>query len=791
MLFSENWLRELVNPKLSRDELISQLTMAGLEVEGFILAANEFDKVVVGQVVSVEKHPDADKLSVCQVKVSENDELLQIVCGASNVRVGLKVPLAMVGAQLAKDFKIKKSKLRDVESNGMLCAAEELGLADSSSGLLELSDDAPLGENIRSYLGLDDSIIEVDLTPNRGDCLSILGLAREVAVLNKLKINEVSVNAVKSTCQDVLKVELKSSQACPRYVGRIIKDINLKAETPIWLQEKLRRSGIRSIDPVVDVTNYILLEFGQPMHAFDLEKIEGGIQVRMASDGEKLKLLNEQVLVLRNDSLVIADSKKALALAGIMGGSESGVSDSTQNIFLESAFFSQLAVAGKARSYGLHTDSSHRFERGVDYCLQEKAMERATELLVSIVGGQVGPLIHVVDENTLPKVENIFLRKERLKKMLGLNIEDVQVENILKNLGLTLLVKSNGWEATVPSYRFDLSIEVDLIEEIGRIYGYNNLPVAPLNFPQRIIESTETQFKKADLLKSLVALSYQESICYSFIDESSQKLFDPQAELMTLQNPISAELSVMRSSLWPGLVKAAVFNQKRQQHALRLFEHGLVFKKTNGQLTQQAMVSGLVSASALPKSWHSSYRAIDFYDVKADVEAILHMGGGDCRFEACQHPALHPGQSAKIIKNGELLGYIGALHPQIAKSMDLAMDVFVFELDLALLLNNSIPKFKKISKYPGTSRDLALVVAKEVTAQSLLDAAYQVKADILQNISIFDIYEGANIGEGKKSIAINLFFQHSERTLEELEVTDFIDKMVKKLEQDFAAKLRD
>jgi phenylalanyl-tRNA synthetase beta chain len=791
MLFSENWLRELVNPELSRDELIEQLTMAGLEVDGFSLAANDFNSVVVGQVVSIEKHSDADKLSVCQVKVSEQDSPLQIVCGASNVRAGLKVPVAMIGAKLAKDFKIKKSKLRGVESNGMLCAAEELGLAESSSGLMELSEDAPLGEDIRNYLKLDDTIIEVDLTPNRGDCLSIKGLAREVGALNNCSVKSIQISSVKVTSDQVKQVELLADGACPRYVGRVIKGINPNANTPMWMQEKLRRGGVRSIDPVVDVTNYVLLELGQPMHAFDLDKLDGDIQVRMAKTGEKLTLLNNQEIELRDDSLVIADSKNALALAGIMGGLESSVTNDSNNIFLESAFFAQLAIAGKARSYGLHTDSSHRFERGVDFEIQEQAIERASELLLEIVGGEAGPIVHVKSDQALPEVKSVVLRKSRITKILGVEIKQEKVEAILKGLGFSVRFENEQWLVEVPSYRFDINIEADLIEEVSRIFGYNNLPVAALNFSQTLAAKTETVLEKSAVLKHLVSLAYQESICYSFIDEKSQKLFDPNAEIIALANPISAELAVMRSTLFPGLVKAALFNQNRQQQAMKLFEHGLVFKKINGELVQQKMLAGLVSANAMPNAWDGSHRLLDFYDVKADIESLLKAQGHTYRFEACEHHALHPGQSAKIIKDDQTLGYMGALHPQISKAMDLDIDVFVFELDLDLLLQNAIPKFTAISKFPGTSRDLALIVGKKVTAQAVLDTVYQQKSDILKNIHIFDLYEGDNIGLEKKSLAINIFFQHAERTLEELEVTDFVDKIVKKLEQSFDAKLRD
>ncbi len=790
MLFSESWLREFVNPDISSDELMKQLTMAGLEIDGFEAAANQFNNVVVGEVLSVEKHPDADKLSVCQVKVSDS-ETLQIVCGASNVRAGMKAPVAMIGAKLSEDFVIKKSKLRGVESNGMLCAEEELGLAESSSGLMELPSDAPIGEDIRAYLKLDDAIIEVDLTPNRGDCLSIIGLARDLAALNNMSLSLKTPEKNGESIKDKLTVELQAPEACPRYVGRVVKNINPSAETPLWLKEKLRRGGIRSIDPVVDVTNLILLEMGQPMHAFDFDKLVGGIQVRMALPSEKLKLLDGSEIELRNDSLVIADQEKALALAGIMGGLESSVTDSTKDIFLESAFFAPLALAGKARSYGLHTDSSHRFERGVDFNLQQTAMERATSLLLEIVGGEVGPLCEAVDESTLPATKKIKLRKNRLNQMLAMKVDDKIVENIFNNLGLTVNQTDEAWDVAVPSHRFDLSIEVDLIEEVARVYGYNKLPAASLNFDQKLAPKTETRIPKARFLAKLCDLGYQESICYSFIDADSHRLFSPNAEQITLANPISSELSVMRSTLWAGLVKAAVFNQNRQQHALRLFEHGLVFNKENGEITQKPRIAGLITPKALPLSWDGSHKDLDFYDMKADVEALLDMSGEEYRFEASSHPALHPGQSAQILKNGVEIGFLGAIHPQVAKAMDLDKGCFLFELDLSELKKKALPTYKGVSRFPATTRDLAIVVDQQITAQSLLDTAHQLKSEILKEISIFDLYQGPNLGEEKKSIAITLRFQHDERTLEELEVTDFVDKMMKKLEQSFDAKLRD
>ncbi len=790
MKFSENWLREFVNPAISREELITQLTMAGLEIDGFENVANDFNHVVVGEVLSVEKHPDADKLSVCRVRVNDG-EALQIVCGATNVRAGLKAPVALVGAQLAKDFKIKKSKLRGVESNGMLCAEDELGLAESSNGLMELPEDAPVGQCIREYLALNDAMIEVDLTPNRGDCLSIQGLARDLAALNQMQIKVPAITQVAKVVNDGFDVKLSAAEACRRYVGRIIRNINLNAKTPLWMKEKLRRGGIRSINAVVDVTNFVLLELGQPMHAFDFKKLQGGIDVRMAKSGEKLTLLDGQELELRDDTLVIADQQKALALAGIMGGRDSCVTENTQDIFLESAFFSPLSLAGKARSYGLHTDSSHRFERGVDYALQEKALERATQLLLDIAGGEAGHVIHVCSEHHLPQQQCISLRKARLEHMLGLMIPETEVEQIFFSLGLSVKDCGNAWQVEIPSYRFDLNLEIDLIEEVARIYGYNRLPSAPLNFSQSLAAKTEQTLSKSVLIHALKNLSYRESICYSFIDERIQKLFAPDAELIRLANPLSSELETMRTSLWPGLVKAALFNQNRQQAGIRLFEHGLVFNKEGETILQTPRLAALMSASALPECWDGSGRKLDFFDMKADLEALLAMGGSNITFQAKAHTALHPGQSAEILKNGQHLGYIGALHPKISQALELQEEIYLFELDLNLLSQKSLPQFESLSRFPEMSRDLAFIVDQQLPVQALIDTARQLKSGILREISIFDLYEGENIGLGKKSVALNFRFQHADRTLEELEVTDFVDKMIKKLEQSFNAKLRD
>lgn len=794
MLFSERWLRELVNPKLNRDELLHQLTMAGLEVDGSKPAAGDFSKVVVGEVLTVEKHPDADKLSVCQVQTEYHAEAIQIVCGAANVREGLKVAVALVGAVLPGAFKIKKSKLRGVESFGMLCAASELGLSESSSGLMELPVAAPVGNDLFQYLQLDDTIIEVDLTPNRGDCLGMLGLAREVGVLNQLDVKYPQTSEFSESSSVSFPVKLIAEEACPHYVGRVIKNVEVNCETPLWMVERLRRGGIRTIDPVVDVTNYVLLECGQPMHAFDFGKLEKGIEVRFAKEDESLVLLDGQELKLHNDTLVIADGNEALAIAGIMGGQASAVSQSTKDIFLESAFFAPVLIAGKARTYGLHTDSSHRFERGVDYQLQVHAMERATQLLLEIVGGEAGPITQTQSEKYLPTETNVELRKKRVEALLGIHIENEQLEEILVRLGMVLTAQENDtWLVKIPSYRFDITLEVDLIEEVGRIFGYNNLPACELKFPLTLPKQSEGLLAKQKILGLFANLGYQESICYSFVDQASQQLVDPGLEALALANPISAELAVMRTSLWPGLLKTYVSNQNRQQSRIRLFETGLVFNKSGDELTQNKKIAGLISGESDEQSWHSKGEKVDFYDLKGDLDTLFEMTG---QFDAyqyveAQHPALHPGQCAEIHLAGGKVGYIGAIHPDIRTKMGIEHDVFVFELDLDLIQIRRVPLFESVSKFPETTRDLAIIIDKSVSVQSVLGAIGEVNSEFLRNVTIFDVYEGPNIGKGKKSIALSLTLQHSSRTLEELEVTDLVDKIIGILKQSFNAILRD
>lgn len=791
MKFSEQWLRSWVNPQVSRDELVARLSMTGLEVDSVAAAAGDFSGVVVGEILSAEQHPDADKLRVC--RVSNGSEEFQVVCGAPNARAGIKIPFAMVGAVLGEDFKIKKAKLRGVESFGMLCSAAELQISEDHDGLFELPADAPVGQCVREYLGLDDAIIEVDLTPNRGDCLSIAGLAREVGANYAADVVRPQVAPVAPANDDVRPVELLAPQACPRYLGRVVRNVDLSRPTPLWMVERLRRSDIRSIDPVVDITNYVMLELGQPMHAFDLAEIKGGIRVRMAEEGEKLVLLDGQEITLKSDTLVIADHERPLAMAGIMGGEHSGVSDKTTDLFLESAFFDTIAIAGKARNYGLHTDSSHRFERGVDWQLQREAIERATALVLEIVGGEAGPVIEQADNAALPSLEKVTLRTDRITQMLGMAMDAAAVEGYLRGLGMIVTADGDGqWLVDVPSHRFDIKLEIDLIEELARLYGYNRLPVSAPKAELNLTPRPEAQGELPQLRRLLVARGYQEAITYSFVEPGLNKLFDPAAEPLALANPISADMAVMRTTLWAGLSKAVQYNQNRQQPRVRLFESGQRFIPSADGLQQEVMLSGIAAGSRLPEGWANAADKIDFFDVKADVEAILAQSGAGTvfRFAPVEHPALHPGQSARILNGDEEVGLMGALHPQLVADLDLNGPVFVFELAVAKICQGELPRFAELSRYPEVRRDIALVVDREVLAQDLLSAIRDAAGEHLKNLRLFDVYEGKGIDPHRKSMAIGLTLQDSSRTLTDDEVNAVMDRVLQSLEQGFNATLR-
>ncbi|MCF6435739.1 phenylalanine--tRNA ligase subunit beta [Pseudoalteromonas sp. MMG022] len=795
MKFSEKWLREWVNPAIDTEALSEQLSMAGLEVDGLEAVAGDFSGVVIGEVVECGQHPDADKLRVTKVNVGE-DELLDIVCGAANCRTGLKVAVAKVGAVLPGDFKIKKAKLRGQPSHGMLCAFEELGMAESSDGILELPSDAPIGQCIREYFSLDDVTIDVDLTANRSDCLGIKGLAREVGVLNSVDVTDVAIEAVQPTIDDKISIELVNSASCPRYLGRVIKGINLDATTPLWMVEKLRRSGVRSIDPVVDVTNYVLLELGHPMHAFDLNAIEGGIKVRNANEGEELVLLDGNTAKLNPTTLLIADDKKALAMAGIFGGEGSGVTQSTQDILLESAFFSPLAIAGQARSYGLHTDASHRYERGVDYKLQRDAMERATALLLDIVGGQAGPVVEAVSEADLPKEKSVTLRRERLDRVIGYHIADEKVADILTRLGLSNTFANDTWQAQVPSYRFDISIEEDLIEEVARVFGYNNIPNVAPKAALKMTQHNEANVPVSRMRNELVARGYQEAITYSFVEPKAQKLLHPESDALILPHPISVEMSAMRVSLMTGLINAVVYNQNRQQSRIRLFEHGLKFLKDesaeNG-VAQVAVLGGIVYGNTHNEHWSVASRPADFFDVKGDVEALLALTNDGSRFsfKAEQCDGLHPGQSAAIYFDDAKVGFIGAVHPQLQKSLGLNSTAYVFEVEVDALSTRKLPEAVSVSKFPSNRRDIAILVADDVKIGDILESIEKVGGNQLVDLNLFDVYKGKGIEPDFKSLAIALTLQAVDRTLEEKDINQVVENVVAELAKQFNASLRD
>jgi len=807
MKFSESWLREWVNPALSSDELAHQITMAGLEVDGVDPVAGEFSGVVIGEVVECGPHPDADKLQVTKISLGdyssatvEKGELVDIVCGAKNCRLGLKVAVATVGAVLPGDFKIKKAKLRGVPSFGMLCSESEIGLADDSEGIMELANDAPLGTCVREYLDLNDVTIDVDLTANRGDCLGLKGLAREVGVLNSLEVTEPVITKATPTIDDALTINIDANGACPRYLGRVIKGINPSATTPLWMVEKLRRCGTRSIDPVVDVTNYVLLELGHPMHAFDLAKLDGGINVRFAKPEEKLTLLDENEVTLKEGTLVIADDSKALAMAGIFGGLESGVTSNTTDIFLESAFFAPLAILGKARQYGLHTDSSHRYERGIDPTLQHDAIERATELLLSIVGGQAGPVVEAKSDADIPKIKNVSLRREKLDSRIGHHIEDAQVTEILTRLGFTVTTTGEGiakvWQVVVSAYRFDIKIEVDLIEEVARIYGYNNIPNIAPKATLKMCEKKEATLSLSNLKQTLVNRDYQEAITYSFVDPKVQGLIHPDEAVMTLPHPISSEMSVMRLSLWTGLLQSMAYNQNRQQGRVRLFETGLRFvpdESAENGVRQQNMMAGVVSGLRVDEHWSMEKAATDFYDVKGDVEALLAL---TCdvqgyEFSKAEVAALHPGQTAQITKNGVYVGCVGTLHPELERKLGLNGRTLIFELLLSEVLVQKIPEASDISRFPANRRDLAIVVKEDVDAKKVIQLIEKVGGNYLIDLNLFDVYQGQGIEDGYKSLAIALVLQDTSKTLEEKDITDVIDRVVETLKSELNASLRD
>ncbi|MBY8085541.1 phenylalanine--tRNA ligase subunit beta [Vibrio fluvialis] len=795
MKFSESWLREWVNPAVTTGELTHQITMAGLEVDDVLPVAGTFTGVKVGHVVECGQHPDADKLRVTKVDVGE-EELLDIVCGAPNCRQGLKVAVATVGAVLPGDFKIKKEKLRGQPSHGMLCSFSELGIDVESNGIMELAEDAVIGTDFREFLALDDVTIDVDLTSNRADCFSLRGMAREVGVLNRADVTEPSVTPVAPAIDATLSIEVKAPAACPRYLGRIVKNVNVQAQTPLWMQEKLRRCGIRSIDPVVDITNYVMLEQGQPMHAFDLAKIDGGIVVRLAEQGEKLTLLDGSEAELNADTLIIADHNKALAIAGIFGGEHSGVSTETKDVLLECAFFAPDHIRGRARSYGLHTDSSMRFERGVDYALQHAAMERATQLLIDICGGEVAPVVAAESDADLPKPNTVALRRTKLDNLLGHHIADADVVEILQRLGMTVETTAEGWTATAPTWRFDIAIEQDLVEEVGRIYGYDNIPnqapAAALNM--NLHKEANLPLKRVRDL--LVDRGYHEAITYSFVEPEQQKLIVPDVEPLILPNPISADMSAMRLSLIQGLLNTVVHNQKRQQPRVRLFEQGLRFipdQAAENGMRQEPILAGVISGTRGEEHWNLETATVDFFDLKGDVEAILELtaNGKAYSFAAAKHPALHPGQSAAIVLDGKEIGVIGTVHPELERKFGLNGRTIVFEIEWSAINTKVIPEAVALSKFPSNRRDIAVVVDDAVASGDIVNACLEQGGEFLKDAKLFDVYVGKGVEDGKKSLAIALTLQSAERTLEDADIAGAVEAIVAHVSAKFGATLRD
>lgn len=788
MKLSEKWLRDWVNPPIDTAELVNQLTMAGLEVDSVEPAGECIDGVVVAEIVAVEQHPDADRLRVCQVNLG--NQQVQIVCGAPNAAVGLKAPCATVGAVLPGDLKIKKAKLRGVESCGMLCGADELGFDLPGDGLWELPASAPVGESLSDWLQLDDQVIEVDLTPNRADCLSVRGVAREVGLLNQMVVSGPQVVAVDPVLDLPVSIDLDAPDACPRYLGRVIRGVDVRAETPLWMQERLRRAGMRSIDPVVDVTNYVMLELGQPLHAFDLNQIEGGIRVRMARPGEPLVLLDGKTLKLDGDCLVIADHKKPLALAGIMGGEHSGISANTTDILLESAFFQPSAIAGRARRFGLHTESSHRFERGVDPQLAAVAVERATQLFIEICGGEAGQVNNACEAAQLPVQNGISLRRQRCLSLIGMDIDDQRIEQVLTGIGCDVEANSEGWLATPPSWRFDLEREVDLIEEVARVVGYENIPETRQQASVVPGKACEDQSDLRSLVDSLVARGHREAVTYSFIAPELAALVAKIEECIEVTNPISADLSVMRPSLLPGLLSSARRNLDRQESRVSLFETGLRFL-SGKDYHQEEMLALVLTGSREPENWTGKAAPVDFYTIKQELELLMSATGVSYQLVSdASNPVFHPGQSARVVVDGEIVGLIGAIHPAAANDLDLSQPAVCLEIKLATLRSRSIPKFQPLSKYPSVRRDIAVLVDRSLPAQDLLESIHSAASDALKQVRIFDIYTGQGIDSNKKSVALGLTFRATSRTLKDDEIGAEVAAILEQLKQRHGAAQR-
>ena len=794
MIISEQWLRDWVRVDLDAQGIADCLTNAGLEVDGVEPVAGLIENLVVGQVVSVEKHPDADRLNLTKVNIGSEE--LSIVCGASNVREGLIVAVATVGAKLPNGLKIKKAKVRGIESFGMLCSASELGLEENSAGLIELDDDAEIGQRVDEYLQLDDNLIDIDLTPNRGDCLSVQGIARDLKVLADGDYHPLDIDGQSATIDDVIDVELADSDACPRYMGRVIKGIDQQVTTPLWMQERLRRSGVRPISPVVDITNYVMIELGQPMHAFDLNKVNEKIIIRQSVAGEKITLLDDSEPTLDDQTLVIADAKGPIAIAGVMGGADSAIDDASIDIVLESAHFTRKSASGTARRYGLHTESSHRFERGVDPLLSPLAIERATELVLEICGGQAGPVVEQSNETGLQNKPSVNIRLDRLVSLLGMPLENGEVGDILNRIADAVGGDNSSWSVTPPSYRFDIECEADLVEEVARVKGYDNIPTAMPRIAPRSIAASEDAVSARQIRQAFVSRDYREAITYSFIEPKAQTLFDTQSPV-ELANPLAENMSVMRTSLIPGLMNALQFNKNRQHDRIRFFEIGATYHKDGDAYKERQKISGVVTGAVAPTQWGlSKTQNVDFYDVKADLEAVLSLTGhkNPIIFKEFEHIALHPGQVCSLNRmdeNGEhtMLGWLGRLHPSLEKDYGVN-NVFAFEIDLDKALAAQLPEFASVSRFPSVKRDLSVVVNNRVTVANMIDAVRQKLGAALIKVELFDVYRGQGVPEESKSISLSLVLQHDDKTMTDEESEEYMSAALTVLETQFEAQLR-
>ncbi len=792
MRFAMSWLKEWVDPGMSAEDLGARITMAGLEVDSIVTDGDGLDGLVVAEVLAAEKHPDADRLSVCQVSLGKG-ESIEVVCGAPNVRTGMKTTFAAPGVTLPNGMTLKQTKIRGVVSNGMLCSAAEIGLGTESDGIMTLPDDAPAGEALDRYLGLPDAVIDVDITPNRGDCFSVLGIARDVSALTERHLTGPEIGSPPADTDTVYPVERPVPEACPRFAHRVVEGIDPTARSPLWMTERLRKSGLRAIHPVVDVTNYVMLELGQPLHAYDMDRLNGPVRPRFAEKGEEVTLLDESHVKLNADTVVITDDSGVLGLAGIMGGLSTMVTDETSNVFFEAAFWPQEIMAGRARSYAMHTDASMRFERGVDPSGQARAIERAVELLTAIAGGSAGPLVDDYDESLLPERKAITLTAARLEQVLGADIPAGTVTKILRGLQLETEELEAAWNVIPPSHRFDVDIEDDLVEEVARIYGYDRIPETTAIAQMPLSPVTETRVDMDRVADTLVARDFSEVITYSFIDDKSDKAVTGESNELVLSNPISSEMNVMRASLWPGMLKVAADNVARQQDRVRVFELGKTYHGAVDKPVEILRLGGLVLGSRHREQWGDKTQGVDFYDLKGDVEALLAMSGhaNGFSFVNADHPALQPGQSAAVHRGENPVGLIGKLHPSVQKVFGLKREVYLFELDVARTFEANIPVAESVSKFPQVRRDVAFVVSERVTGRDLVDAVFAAAPESIKHVKIFDVYRGEGIEAGLKSIALGLILQETSRTLTDEDADAAVAAAVKKIKHDFDAELRE